>query len=547
MIKNTRARYTDIVNEGIFMDMKVPELEYFKLTLTEHIRIATKAQVEVSKEHNFNLKITSKISKSYKEQLDNELKNAFKMSWVKYDYNLQQYEYYTSKYTLNSEKLERLQNIFQVLQDFEIYYKEAIKESLIVFNQDVIDKKSYLDHEVAVKFNEEKNCFVIVALRFLGEGKYPILANASLSKGKISDTDYKESKFFDDLIVWEKQKRDLFYFEINPESYIEIKNLIEVKEKSKELYQEKQNEILEKIGEDNLAFFDEDNIFDLKVIYDNKLKMFEFFCKGYTEPRSGNYSSERSLISFLAINHILSKKLTEQEIDDNFTRLEDGSYKSNNFITDDDLNTQWDCEKYKYNLEFEEASDKREKKLYLSLDYNESLKEIINNYEKNRAFFGRKIKEIKIKNNNRINANGNLDRKYPTIYLHDDGRCFYVLGTRETEQVLAGTIIKAEKNEQGEVIPLKVSKGRSGSFTMKTLEISHEEALSFLYQHEWKTKIEQNSIYLNTELWMTNENKPQINYDDRIKSFNILLLNNKLQSDARKSKSEHIKVKKLKI
>lgn len=545
MVKNIRTKYTDTLNENTFMGITVPEFEHFQITLVEHVRVGKKGEDEVSRDHNFNLKIKSAIAKAYKEKLDNELKTAFKLNWAPFDYHTQQYQYYTSKYVPDSEKMERLTNVFEVLKNFEIYYKDAVKESVKLFEIDAIDKRSYLDYEVAVKFNEEKNCFVVIALRFLGEGKYPILANASLKKGKLSETTYKESGFFDEFVNWDKQKKDMYYFEINPESYVEIRNLIEVKEKAKELFQEKQNEILEKVGQENLAHFDEENIFDLKVIYDEKLKMFEFYCKGYFQPQKYGYSqADRTLIPFLAVNHVLSKELSEQEIEDNFVAMPNGQYKDNRFVEDMDLFDN----RFKYNLKLEEETAKRDKRLYVSLEYNDILKEIIANYETSKPFFGRKIKEIKIKNANAVNASSRINKKYPSIYLNDDGRCFYVLATRETYEVLAGTVTAKEKvTESGDIIPAKVSKGKSASFSMKALEISHEEALHYLYESPYKEEVERNSIYLNTELWMTNENKPQLNDDDRLKSFNILLLNNKLQGESKKKQQEKTKTKKLKI
>lgn len=545
MVKNIRTKYTDTINENTFMGINVPEFEHFKITLVEHVRVGKKGEEEVSRDHNFNLKIKSSIAKAYKEKLDNELKTAFKLNWVPFDYHIQEYHYYSSKYVPDSEKIERLKNVFEVLKNFEVYYKDMVKESVQLFEKDAIDKKSYVDHEVAVKFNEDKNCFVVLALRFLGQGKYPILANASTKKGKISETDYKESGFFDEFVSWEKQKKDLYYFEINPESYLEIRNLIEVKQKTKELFEEKQNEILKEVGKENLAYFNEENIFDLKVIYDEKLKMFEFYCKGYFEPqRYGNTQASRTLIPFLAINYVLSKDLTEKEIEDNFVVSENGQFKANNFVADLDLIEN----RYKYNLKLEEETTKRDKKLYVSLEYNELLKEIISNYEKHKEFFTRKIKQIKVKNQNPVRASSYLNKKYPSIYLNDDGRCFYVLATRETYEVLPGTVISKEKiTENGEVISQKVSKGKSASFVMKAIEISHEEALHYLYESPWKKEIESNSIYLNTEIWMTNENKPQINDEDRKKSFDILLLNNKLQGESKKKQTERVKTKKLKI
>lgn len=113
--------------------------------------------------------------------------------------------------------------------------------------------------------------------------------------------------------------------------------------------------------------------------------------------------------------------------------------------------------------------------------------------------------------------------------------------------MLPGKVLKTEVNEQGESVATRVSKGRSASFTMKAIEITHAEALDYLYENPWKEHIESNSIYLNTELWMTNENKPQLNAQDRKKSFDILLLNNKLQGEAKKENAQKSKVKKLKI
>mgnify|MGYP003351640675 CR=1 FL=1 len=187
----------------------------------------------------------------------------------------------------------------------------------------------------------------------------------------------------------------------------------------------------------------------------------------------------------------------------------------------------------------------REKKLFLPLSYNNVLKEIIQNFENNRHLFGKKIKEIKIKNHNPIMAETYLNKSYPTIYLNDDGKCYFILATRETSEVLPGQVLKSEVNEHGELVPLKVSKGKSASFSMKALEITHKEALFYFFEHAWANKIEENSIYLNSELWMTNENKPQLNQEDRKKSFDILLLHNKIQSEANKTEAK--KVKKLKI
>lgn len=546
MVKNTRTKYTEIVNQNTFMGIEVPEFEHFKITLTESIKIGKKDGEEFSRDFNFNLIIKSQISKAYKEKLDNELKSAFKLNWVPFNYHTQEYQYYTSKYVPESEKVERLNSIFEVLKNFEIYYKEAVKESLQLFNKDMVENKTYSDHEVVVKFNENKNCFVVIALKFLSAGKYPILANASLKKGKLSETNYKESGFFDEFVNWDKHKKEIYYFEINPESYLEIKNLIEIKEKTKELFNKKQNEILEKVGKENLAHFEEENIFDLKIIYDEKLNMFEFYCRGYFQPEKyGTIVTERRLIPFLAVNYLLSKELTKQEIEDNFKVMENGGFKSNDFITDIDLSDE--C-KYKYNLKLEEETIKRDKKMYLSLEYNNVLKEVISNYEKHREFFGRKVKTIKIENNNSTDISGCLDKKYPSIYLNDDGRSFYVLGTRENSEILKGTVISETKlNKNGEKVAPRISKGRSASFTMKALEITHKEALYYLYESPWKKQIEENSIYLNTELWLTNNNKPQINHEDRIKSFNMLILSNKLKSETKNQELEKTKAKKKKI
>lgn len=545
----TRTKYETLINNGSFLGITPPEYEHFKIELIETTKIGKKGLEEVSRENNFQLKIVSSIAQAYKEKLDELLKIAFKLNWAPYDYREKAYNYYT-KYIAEDEKKDRLTAIFQTLKDFEVYYKDAVKESIKVFNEDALDKKSYDDHEVVVKYNEEKKCFVVLAIRFLGAGKYPLLANAAFKKGTISTTNYKESGFFDEFVDWEKyKKKDLYFFEINPESYLEIRNLIEIKKKEKEIYIEEQEKFLEETNINDLANFEEENIFDLKIKYNEEQKMFEFFCKGYFEPERFGYSkSPRSFLSRLAVNYILSKELSDEEFHDNFGSMygfqeQEKKELKNDFVRDDDLDLSG--QRFKYNLKFLEQSTKREKKLFLPLSYNNVLKEIIQNFENNRHLFGKKIKEIKIKNHNPIMAETYLNKSYPTIYLNDDGKCYFILATRETSEVLPGQVLKSEVNEHGELVPLKVSKGKSASFSMKALEITHKEALFYFFEHAWANKIEENSIYLNSELWMTNENKPQLNQEDRKKSFDILLLHNKIQSEANKTEAK--KVKKLKI
>ena len=179
----------------------------------ETTKIGKKGLDEVSRENNFQLKIISSISQAYKDKLDELLKIAFKLNWAPYDYREKSYNYYT-KYIAEDEKKDRLNAIFNTLKDFELYYKDAVKESIKVFNEDALDKRSYNDHEVVVKYNEDKKCFVVLAIRFLGGEKYKLLANASFKKGTVSTTEYKDTGFFDEFVDWEKhKKKDLYFFE----------------------------------------------------------------------------------------------------------------------------------------------------------------------------------------------------------------------------------------------------------------------------------------------------------------------------------------------
>ena len=576
MVKVTRTKYNTILQKGSFMGLVVPEYKHFVLSLEESIKIGTKDGVEVSKDHSFDLTIQSNINQSYKEKLDNDLKTAFKMNWAPYNYQSKSYRYYTTSYTPNEEKLEKIKNIFTALSEFEIYYNEEIQQSINLFKEDALDKRSYSDYEVAVKYNEEKECFVLVALRYLGKEKYFFFRNASVKSGMLGQSEYKDTGFFDDLVDWSKIKKDVTYFEINPESYLEIRNLVEVKEKEKENFQNEQKTILEKVGKDQLAFFNEENIFGLKIQYSEKEKMFEFYCKGYDEPKphvfkdnKGDvYTSpapDRTLIPRLAVNYILSKQLSTEEITKNFEINEDGTYIENNFIEDKDLSIL--DHQYKYNLTFEASSSKKDKSLFLSLKYNDVLKEIIQNFENNKSFFGRKIKEIKIKNENLIELSSNGNKNSPTIYLNDDGRCFFVLSSRETKEIIGNNLStidnkdnvndlfeeKSNSNENEEigsevaVKKVRKIKPRSGSFSMKAIEISHQEALYYLNEHPWAPEIKSNSVYLNSEIWMSNRNHPQINQQEREHSFDILLLNNKIQGETRKNNAEKVKAKKHKI
>lgn len=516
-----KIRYDTVINNNNFINTIVPEYEIFKISLEASEKRKMKGEDLLSVDYDYVLKIHSDIPYLYKRMLDEQLSVAFSLSWTPYNKQTKEYSYFTTKYNTNIEKEERLKNIFQVLKDFEIYYKEAIKESEQSFNIDSVERKTYNDHEVIVKYNKDKNCFLVVAKRFLGSDKYPILRNAAHAFGTLSKTEYKESGFLDEFIDWKKQKRDLSYFEISPETYFTISNFIELKEEIREIFQENQLDILEKIGKEKLAFFDEENIFNLKVVYDEKLKMFEFFCVGYSEPKSyEGILGKRNTLGFLAVNYILSKDIDSQECNDNFNLLEDNTTLKNEWVADIDINCHntgfKKKSRYKYNLIFEEESDKKQKKMYLSLEYNDILKDIINNYENKKSFFGRKVKIIKIEDAENICKSVSVNSKYPFIYFHNDGKCFYVLKTRQTN-----------------------------SFTMHSLETTHEEALFYLNEHPWKKEIKQNSVHINTEIWFTSNNQPQMNYEDREISFEKLLLHNKMQVNLKKESTEKIKKNKI--
>jgi hypothetical protein len=246
----TKVIYSKEVTENKFMDITLPEFSMFNVHLSESASVTKekKSGLEVARTYDFNLRIdATKVAEAQIQELSDNLKSLFGLNWAPYDYKTKTYKFFTTRFQPESVKQSQLTQIFEYLHEFELQYPAKIAHSLEVFNADAVSKVSYKDYELAVKFHEPSGKFVVLALAYLGGDRYTILSKASSEKGLLS-TAPLEPGFFDDLV--KIGKRDPYYFMITPESYVNVKNLVEKIESAKIEFQSQQKEIADQFDPD---------------------------------------------------------------------------------------------------------------------------------------------------------------------------------------------------------------------------------------------------------------------------------------------------------
>lgn len=494
-----RKQYNTKIESGHFLEIKNIEFEFVKSDLNQNITIITQNKEEIERENHFQIKLDVKLlHPKFIEELGLEIKNILGLSFVPYDYKNKSFNFYSNKNHSEEIQKEKLLSLFNIIKEKEILFKEFTKDSITLHENDILNKFEYEDHDVALKINSENNTYLMCVKKYLGGDYYKLFASNST---KIINTnqDSIHNEMFANIIT----KKGNTIFEISKYGYAEIKDYIKYKIKEKNNYIKNQSELLDKTDRDLIANFEKENIFGLKVKYDENLKMFEFYCKGYFENRYEGVLTERGCISKLALNYILTKDEDKIKEADKL-----------NYINEYEIYK----EKLKYSLHFLDVSIRKEKKLYLPLEYNNILKEIINNYDE--SFWGRKEEKIKIQNQ-QITTNNS---KFPTVYFDKNSQAYLIY-----------TVQQKSSKKENEINQYLYLKG---------IKLSYEESLVWL-NNEHK-EIYENSLYLNTDVWTNINGKPQINKADRLTTFDSILLNIELMNKTMQySKTNKTKIKKL--
>lgn len=500
--------YYDYITETVeneFLGIKVPKYEFFNIHLkqTRQAPKPKKNQTPVFGKYGFDITIDAQAIGNESKTLSQALQTAFERSYPNYNYANKSYRYYTSRYdeTTDEQNKQKLQNILDTISQFEAEFKKVSSKSIQQFKTDAAQNMSYADHEVIVKFNEKLQSFLVLPITFIGTDKFKLLANASKQQGEVGITEHADTEFFSDLLPPRKKIQGKKFFIINPVSYFNIKDLIEKKIEQKNEFLEIQDKFSQEFKGKSFDIV-EDNPFNLKIVYDENIKCFEFYCKGYSQSLNsftGNYE-DRSVLARMALNSVLC----EDKIGD-----EPGTHNEYDLIDG----------KKKIELEFKEESSKRDKRLLVSAEQWRQIEKIYNNYheQKENTVWGRPEVTQKVYDKEIAGLNSNM-RQYPSIYFDNKGKCYLIHSLRSS------------------------TRGKQCTH-LKGFEISYPEAMHFMNEYDMADKIHFNSLLLNSEVWLPQNNEPPT-HEQRKEIFDTVLLHAQLNHD---NPVQNVKKKRVKI
>lgn len=517
---------------GEYLGIKVPEYSLFKVELNQKsvFKRVIKTGEERNRTDDFIIRINRPgISDSAHQEISKNLKDLFGMSFVSYDYASKTYHYYTNQYTGSSEfKKEKLNKILDYLSEFEKEYKISHQASLDAFNSEKQSFEPYTDHMFVVKYHAQKDVIALMLKGFAGKDTYAMVARASSRNGTLSTLGLEED-FFDDVNVV-KKKEFKRVFLIAPAEYNNIKNFIEQERQKKQDFLATQEQVAI-ANKDKFIQYTEDNVFDFRLKYDEDKKVFDFYCKGYSDPTMDQFGRipDRSLLAKWALNFILSETISLEEYNELNTNVEKFDAK---YVHRSDYDMPYT---FKINLGELPDSSKRDKSFLIPAENWEKLNQIYERFQAQQAFFGRPEKTLKTNAADIMHRNqgaANL-RSNPAIYFDQKGKAYLIYAYR--------TVTARKADEAG---------NKDAYLSMKGVSLTFDEVNYFLDTHPMSEKIKHNSVFLNSEVWLRAEDKLDnfgqptlLNEQEREDAFNTIYMHAKLLNTTQEAK----KTKRMKI
>lgn len=459
--------YKNITRPNQFADMVLPQFELFNYELNEIENLALKGKKEevVSRELNFNIKIdVSKIANSFIALLSEELKEAFAMNWAPYNRIDKTYNFYTRSYgTTLDQRKQRLEEIFSTLKDFEVLYKEKIKNNIPVFETAKRELPDFETPEFVVKFSPQLETFVVLAKSYIGSDVYKRFASCSQKIGKTNE-DESLAEIFPD-----KKFNKKTVFVINKNEYVILDELFKQIKKKNDNFLEEQENFLKSNGLEQKAKEIEvtyENAFNFKILINEERKCFEFFCNGY-ETTYSHYTgrnSKRNTIGNWALNFIYSAPQAGLPED----------YK----VTEDYLLRE---DYFRVKVPFQADSSKKNKTYYVPFTEFKYIQMFHDNFKRENEFWSRPQSVIKhpMQTLELYNSHGaNLDR-FPSIFLGDKGQAYFIFEHKVTSSKKSMATITA----------------------LKGFKITFEEYDHFMNHHLMKDVIKENTIFLNSQMY----------------------------------------------
>lgn len=530
--------------EGSFLDITLPKFDWIKIELTHNKTnfVNVKNEVIEKVEDNFNIVINlgQKVFGEDKE-LSSKIKEICRLTFPPYYHREKSYRFYTTDRTGSIEsKKEILNNLLNVLQNYELNKTDQFDESSEIFKEDAKNKIKLESTDLLMKFHEPTQRFIVLAKDFLGSEKFALLRKCSEYNSQLFSSEgsflAEENKFvittdfFQDDLPNKKLEKKTYFF-INPSHYEEIKNHFVLEEKLHQEFVEKQKKITEEndLSEHNIEI---DNVFALKIKFNPENQCFEFYGKGYFENKDfDGRVAPRKLLGLWALNFIYSQEKSNEE---NYN-------KPYEMIVD----------KYKIELQEVKGGTKREKNIRIPASEWPKIKLIKENFEKEMTIWGRPEKTIKI-THCEFSHMGIFDR-YPAVYFDAKGKCYLAFGCRRSGkfQAIGESSIPNIIDDilyQNKDFAEDGKKKRNVKFaqTIKTIPISFDEATYFMEKHPFSQNIKSGTIELNSIIHAT-PGQIIIDYEEKNKIFETVHMHAELYSQTEKSGATKTKEKRLKL
>ena len=541
MAKNKKIIEKKVI-ENEFLDVEIPKLDWVKLDIRS-VQTIVNGDVE-SNDYEVSFFMGEKLTYEDKE-LSRNVQDVLKLSFAPYYWQEKKYKFYTTQKTGPVEyKKEILKNLFKLFKDYEVKNDKIFESSTSEYENDIKENLKLETPDLILKLNPKTKQFVVLAKDFLGADNYRLLKSCSLYSSTLINPKFSVDNNDSLMLTTDFFKEDVgnkkidkkTYFIINPQFYLKVKNhFLESKEKQEEFIFS-QKEISEKIDLKSLEI-KEDNIFDLKIEFNEKDQCFDFYSKGYFEPSYYNgYRPKRNLLGTWALNFIFAEENKLLDTNENSYQFHDEIVFPN---------------KNKINLEEVKGGSKKDKDVKIPVSEWEKIEKIKNNFEKEMIFWSRKTKDIKITHCDF--AGSEIFSKYPAIYINDKGECFFAFSSRRMG-VFKGIGVSNRENPWGDMYKLEdvnLSEGvveekkkREVKFsqTLKTIPISFEEAKFYLNEHPFAENIKRGSINLNGVIHSPPDSL--LNQDTKQEVFNKMMLMAEIATMSNKSS---VKTKRLKI
>jgi hypothetical protein len=534
--------------EGSFLDIIVPDFEWVKVELT-HNRVNwvdSKTEATEKVEDNFNI-VFSLGQKVFAEDkaLSSKIKDICRLSFPPYHWREKSYRFYTTDRTGTiDDKKEILNNLLNTLKEYENNKKDQFDESSEIFKEDAKNKIQLESTDLLMKFHEPTQRFIVLAKDFLGAEKFAMLRKCSeynsqlFSPESVSVENINKfvitTDFFAENLPNKKLEKKTYFF-INPSYYEEIKNHFILEDKIQKEFVEKQKRVSEQndLSEHNIEV---DNVFGLKVKFNQDYQCFEFYGKGYFENQDfEGRVAPRKALGLWALNFIYSEDIPE-----------------NTNLIDLNIPDEMIVSKKKIELDEVKGGSKREKNIRIPASEWPKIKLIKENFEKEMAIWGREEKAIKITHCEF--ASLGIFERYPAVYFDPKGKCFLAFGCRRTGNFnVIGQSFGTDELDQilysSDIVKTETGKKkREAKFsqTMKSIPITFDEAKYFMNEHPFADYIKRGTIDLNSRIHAPAD-QVIINHEERQQVFDTVYMHAELYSQTEKNTPSRTKEKRMKL